>query len=354
MAGSLAALFRSGVFAAVPFRGLAVALSVAGVPPALTAQQAAVRVQENLRAEPNGTVVAVLEPGTPLAAVQSRGNWVEVVVEGWVWSASLADDGRPGFDHRVSADGGENLRSAPRGAVLGRLLEGALLEELERAPGWIRVRRQAWIWSESVTEAAPGPAAATPPGRASAGPSGAAPRIFRSRSGAAILAAPDGDTLVPLPPGLELPVTAREGNWARVRLDGWVWLPAGEAGEGVGSGDGAEPGPTLAVVMGDPGAFVGRLVTWDLQFVSVEAAEAVRTDFYEGEPFLLTRPLGEGEGRPRFVYVALPPDAVVSARGLTPLERITVVGRIRTGASALTGAPILDLVELRRGGGDGG
>jgi len=93
---------------------------------------------------------------------------------------------------------------------------------------------------------------------------------------------------------------------------------------------------------------VGRLVTWELQFVSLEEAEAVRTDFYEGEPFLLTRPVGDESTR--FVYVAVPPEALVTSRGLTPLERVTVVGRIRTGASALTGAPILDLVELRRGG----
>ena len=49
----------------------------------------------------------------------------------------------------------------------------------------------------------------------------------------------------------------------------------------------------------------------------------------------------------RFVYVAIPPEQSNVAQGLSPLERITVVGRIRTGASTLTGAPILDLVELR-------
>jgi hypothetical protein len=32
------------------------------------------------------------------------------------------------------------------------------------------------------------------------------------------------------------------------------------------------------------------------------------------------------------------------------LERVQVVGRVRTGAAELTGSPILDLVEIRRVG----
>ena len=111
-----------------------------------------------------------------------------------------------------------------------------------------------------------------------------------------------------------------------------------------------DPGgsPSLEAVVANPTAYDGRIVTWTLQFVSLEAAEAIRTDFYEGEPFLLTRPT---DGRnTRFVYVAVPPESLGQAGGLTPLEEITVVGRLRTGSSSLTGSPVLDLVELRRGG----
>jgi hypothetical protein len=90
---------------------------------------------------------------------------------------------------------------------------------------------------------------------------------------------------------------------------------------------------------------VGRVVTWSVQFISVERAEAVRTDFFEGEPFLLTR-FGGTEGP--FVYVAVPPDRLVEVEGLVPLERIAITGRIRTGASVLTGTPIVDLLSLER------
>jgi hypothetical protein len=102
-----------------------------------------------------------------------------------------------------------------------------------------------------------------------------------------------------------------------------------------------EPG----AVAREPDRYRGRAVRWALQFVSVERAERVRTDFYEGEPFLLTRPAGGGGG---FVYIAVPPERMAEFQDLTPLESIEVVGRIRSGSSGLTGSPILDLVELRR------
>ena len=33
---------------------------------------------------------------------------------------------------------------------------------------------------------------------------------------------------------------------------------------------------------------------------------------------------------------------------MVPLERVTVTGRVRTGASSFTGAPILDLLDFER------
>jgi hypothetical protein len=87
------------------------------------------------------------------------------------------------------------------------------------------------------------------------------------------------------------------------------------------------------------------VVSWELQFISLERAEKVRTDFFEGEPFLLTR---HGGPDGPFVYVAIPADRAGEMQGLVPLERLRVTGRVRTGASALTGTPIIDLVALER------
>jgi hypothetical protein len=100
-----------------------------------------------------------------------------------------------------------------------------------------------------------------------------------------------------------------------------------------------------ADLTGDPATHVGRVVAWTLQFISLEAAEELRTDFRRGEPFLLAR-YGGADGP--FVYVAVPADREPQARGLVPLEMIAVTGRVRTGASALTGTPIIDLLSLER------
>jgi hypothetical protein len=132
-------------------------------------------------------------------------------------------------------------------------------------------------------------------------------------------------------------VVAREGGWARVRVEGWTWLPeAAGADEPVLT---ATPSELAA----DPDRFRGRVVSWDVQFLSLERAERIRTDLLEGEPYLLTRHTSGA-----YVYVAIPPERLAEAVALTPLERITVVGRVRTASSALTGSPIVDALELER------
>jgi hypothetical protein len=159
---------------------------------------------------------------------------------------------------------------------------------------------------------------------------------------APILSAPGGDTLAFSAPGTNLRVLAREGNWARVRLEGWVWLPRAEDADREVA---VRTDVTIESVMAAPDEYRGAVLQWDLQFISLERAEAIRRDFYETEPFLLTRIGGGEEG---FVYVAIPPERLAEAQSLSPLDRIRVVGRVRTGAARLTGNPILELLSLVR------
>ncbi|MDZ7779229.1 MAG: hypothetical protein U5R14_04720 [Gemmatimonadota bacterium] len=312
-------------------------------------------VDENLRLEPQGQILGRLDAGAPLTRRSARDSWVEVTVEGWVWTASLRTTERNGFDLVVSVTDGENLRAEPSGEVLGRLEEGTLLEEVGRETGWVRVRRTAWMWSESVSEPAEVTAdeARSESDAASRSASGAAPsgagepdRFLRVQPGTEILGAPDGDTLAVTSGNGDVEVLAREGNWARVRLDGWMWRPrsADESDE-----EGAPPAEevtpeTLAEPTGE--SYRGRRVRWTVQFISLERAEAIRTDFFEGEPFILGR-FGGGDGP--FVYVAVPPDRVPEVQGLTPLDLVTVTGRVRETSSTLTGTPILDLLSIERG-----
>ena len=323
--------------------------------------QATVRadVEENFRREPQGQVLARVNAGTELLRVGVSGSWTEASLEGWVWTASLQTTDREGMDLTVSASGGENLRAEPSGTIVARLEEGTLLEELETRPGWTRVRRTGFIWSSSVTAAEPGGQSTAAPaagaGGASTGASPPAPRgavpprtFLRTGRGGPILSAPDGDTIGTSTVDGDLEILAREGNWVRVRLEGWVWSPASDAGDAEapsGTSGTADLTPD-DLAAPDGASHEGRRVTWTVQFISLERAEAVRTDFYEGEPFILGR-AGGADGP--FVYVAVPPDRLPTVEGLTPLEVIRVTGRVRRASSALTSTPILDLLALERG-----
>jgi len=318
-----------------------------------SAAQTAGRVgtEENLRKDPQGTILARMQVGAPLTIVSRQGPWAEVAIGGWIWARSVEATDRAGFDLVVSHEDGENLRDAPRGEMIGYLMEGALLEELDRQPGWVRVRRRAWMWGPSVAEmpgaSPPATAAPAPAARADAPPAagtarGATAFATAGADGAAILAAPGGDTVGTTRPRAELEVVARQGSWARVRLEGWTWLPPGDS-----TMAGGDPGDlTPAELRADPQGTAGRLVAWQLQFISLERAERVRTDFFEGEPFILAR-YGGADGP--FVYVAVPTDRLPEVQGIVPLDLISVTARVRTGASSLTGTPIVDLVSLERG-----
>jgi hypothetical protein len=309
-----------------------------------------VRAEENFRREPNGVVLGQLDPGTSLRVLGTEGNWTQVELEGWVWLQSLQVSEDPAFDLIVTEAGGENLRSGPSGTILGRLEEGALLEELGGNDAWARVSRVGYIWSASVGVAdaasaeAVEPSTSTAPATQPTGPAARVPGGFQRGGGGPILAAPDGDTLAVAEASSDVEVLRREGNWARVRLEGWMWMPATTE---VSAEAPAEEPSALEPdqLRAEPEAYAGRVVSWSVQFISLERAESVRTDFFEGEPFLLAR-FGGADGP--FVYVAVPSDRISDVEGLVPLERIDVTGRVRTGASALTGAPIVDLISLAR------
>jgi hypothetical protein len=331
----------------------------------LECQSAQARVEENLRGAPNGVLLGVVQPGSPLLVHDRRDEWLGVEIEGWMWERSLQVRSQGGFDLVIAEQSGENLRSQPAGPIIARLSTGTLLIELERRPGWIRVRRTGWIWGESTdvspggntatggtTPAGPSPANGAPP-PPSAGPSREpiveAGTLVVGARGAAVLNAPLGDTVATALANASLQITSREGSWARVRVEGWVWLPPTDS-MAPAPAMLAPSGPDDALppqVVADPARFAGRVVRWDLQFVSLERAERIRTDFAEGEPFLLTRPVA---GARFFIYVAVPPEQLVRVVGLHPLEQIRVVGRVRTGASPLTGGPVIELIEIQRSG----
>lgn len=320
------------------------------------AQSAIVAVEEeNFRSEPRGSIIAELVEGTRLVLGEAQGQWREATLEAWIWGPSVQEQRRGDHDLIVNA-GGENLRLEPNGRRLGVAMAGMRLERLGTEGRWLRVRRTGWIWSPSVrTVAEPTlarptatPDAATDgppavPSRAETGaPSPAPQREYAVASGgSSILDSPTGQAMARLEPGARVEILSREGDWSRVRIEGWTFTGSLAAGDSAAESLLVDlPRDSLVV---DPERFRGRRVEWTLQFIALQEAERFRTEFVEGEPFMLARGPGDDPG---FVYVAVPPERLDQVKRLAPLQRLRIIGRVRIARSALTGAPVLDLVEI--------
>ena len=323
------------------------ALLLPMLPMVVGAQEAArVRVaEENFRRDPNGNELATVLRGAEVVVVSEVGNWVQVDLVGWIWGASVAETDRGGFDLSVRADGGENLRFQPQGQVVARLLEGCLLERISTDGNWRQVRRRGWLWKPSLEmNAAPavtaGGANAAPATDLLTSPETLEPTVLTAPTSLVVHSTPDGDTIAQFHPGAQAQILGRTGDWVRVRVDGWIYGPAAldSALNLAHSGD-----LSPAQLRADPSRYRGALVRWRVQIVSLQRAERARTDFEEGEPFLLARGAAGDAG---FVYLAVPEGLVERAEGLEPLEYVTIVGRVRTGRSAQVGSPVVDLTDI--------
>lgn len=323
------------------------------VPSTLAAQSVATvsADQENLRQDPQGTRLASVMQGTEMTVLEEQDQWRQVRLEGWIWAPSVRSTNRNGYDLEVSADGGENLRATPNGEIRARAREGMLFTRLGRQGNWFRVQREAWMWAPSldirqVQEAGEGQGGDSSGGSGEGGSteeSGEAPArehvVVGERPVRLHTTARGGDSTATIYPGSDLEVLARKGEWTRVRMDGWVRAPSLVSPDSAG----VESDLTAAELRQNPEKYQGRRVRWTVQFVALRRAEAIRTDFYEGEPFVLARPPGSSEG---FVYLAVPPELLSEAQDLKALQSIEVLARVRTGSSSLMGVPILDLLAI--------
>lgn len=329
---------------------------------------------EKFHATPGGVVIANLMEGASLQPGAARDSWREVTLEGWIWAASVRPDQRPGFDLVVSAAAGENLRVTPNGDMLARLESGTLLVQVRREGRWVLVRRVGWVRGAALAgvvdrpatvAASTGSAAARPaadklakdtavaaPGKTGAPDNtpvagAAVPPVtigalgWTGQAGARLLSAPGGDTLASIRPLAALEVIDQQGEWTRVQVEGWVRTRTLAAA--------VDSGTVLTeiapeVLLSNPEGFRGLTIEWQVQFIAFDRAERIRTDFTEGQLFILARPPGD---QPGFVYLIVPDEHLARVQALTPLQRITVLARVRTGRSPQMGAPILDLLEIR-------
>jgi hypothetical protein len=302
-----------------------------------------------LRKEPEGVPLVSLPAGTEVESKGARGEWHEVVVEGWIFSSSTAPTHRDGFDLvvRASSDG-ENIRESPNGEVIARVRNGTLLRKLEARGGWTHVSRAGWVPSDAIggpapsdtpAVATPAPAArppaqtpvSTPPAKSPTDPDRAA--IARETP---VFATPQGGQYGTLQTGAPARVLGRSGEWARVQFEGWVRESDLEEASG-----GALTGITAAEVRSDPARYVGRTVEWRLQLIAVQTADELRTEIPRGQSYLLTRgPLPE----PGFVYVTVSESQAAEFRTLPALQELTLRVLIKAARTKYLTTPVVEFV----------
>ena len=330
--------------------------------------QAPVRLAQEtaLLREPGGLRLISLVPGLRLSPGRVSGNFLEVTVSGWIFTASTRPDRRDGFALSVSATGGENLRAGPDGAVLGRAVEGALFNRLGARGGWTQVRRAGWIARSAVAERtaakvpaavpSPVPTAApvqdgTPPpqaaredsGRITSGP--AVPRNDSTRRGAlraggVIQQTPDGIAIATLTAPALVVLGERDREWVKVSLEGWV--RAREVQGNVAP----IPAVTAAMLRENPDRYVGQTVEWRLQFLAHQKADELRPEMPLGHAYLLARgPLPETG----FVYVLVSKQQSDQLQGLKPLDEMTATVTVRTARTRYLATPVVELIRVGSG-----
>jgi hypothetical protein len=308
----------------------------------------------DLHREPATTPLVTLPAGAPVETGPAKGEWREVTVEGWIYTPSTEPTRRDGFDLVVSEKEGENLRRSPNGPVVGRAREGTLLERVGQKGKWTRVRRDGWVPRRAVQGKAQPQgkqgtppktgqkaAAAVPPKTAAApapAPAVTGPDAFEVARETGLNATTGGPVIATLQPGISTRVLSRNGDWTRVRLEGWVRQADLQPNDG-----GAQTGVTAAEVRTSPDRYIGQLLEWRLQVIGVQTADELRSEMAPGQPYLLTRgPLPE----PGFVYVIIPADQVDKFRALPSLHEATFLVTIRAARSRYLSTPVAELVSV--------
>ncbi|MBK7908077.1 MAG: SH3 domain-containing protein [Gemmatimonadetes bacterium] len=333
------------------------ALCAASLAVPIAAQQGRTTRDAEVRAVPDGNIIATVESGTVWRTGTARGGFTTVTLEGWI-DASRLGAKRDSFPATVGGSGTLRLRAdaSLNARILGVLQAGAGIRIVERKGDWARIRRDGWVLSSALaaqSAARPAPAVATTPTPAVPAPRPAettavpppAPPVVEYRDGALRATATVPLSLAPgtraigmLDSGAVVEPVVRDRGWVRVRIEAWVpensLVPADSS---------YAASLTAADLRLDPEGLRGRTVRWLVQVVGLQTADPLRRALQPDEPYLLAMgPSGENA----ILYVAVPPHLLEEARRLTPLAQVMITARVRNGRSQPTGAPVLDLLSF--------
>jgi hypothetical protein len=300
--------------------------------------------------EPGGLRLATIMPGVRLTPGRVGSAHAEVTIQGWIFTTSTKMDKRDGLDLSVKLAEGENLRALPDGPIIARVVDGTLFSRIGSRGGWTQVRRTGWVPQEAVTRppravvAAPVPlqvresAAAVPKVLVDLPP---APRRGNLRAGTVVQRLPDGAPLATLAGPSEVTLGERDREWVRVRVDGWVRQ------NDVDGTVAPRPAITAEMLRESPDRYLGQTVDWRLQFLAHQRADELRPEMPLGHPYLLARgPLPETG----FVYVLVSKEQADRLQGLKPLDELAVMVTVRAARTRFLATPVVEL--LRLGGGN--
>ncbi len=340
---------------------LALAFVVFGATASAQARQRAASAAALLK-DPGGIRLGSLVAGVSYQVGRTNGGHVEATIDGWVPVASTQPSTRDGFDLTVTAGSGAAIRSAPSGAIVARVQKGTLLSKVSTRGTWVRVRRAGWVargslQAEPAVKPTVAQAAPPPPTRRDSVKPGSPPPVLPAatkppgdppadstvsdgatvRPGAVLSITPDGKPAATLVQSAEVQVIGRTRDWTKVQLEGWV-RNADLAAE-VASG----PRITAVMLRDQPDKYVGQTVSWRVQYLAVQEADALRPEIPRGAPYVLARgPLPESG----FTYLIVTREQAAVFRQFAPLDEVAIEAVIRAGRTKYLPTPVLELVKV--------
>src|SRR5882724_842295 len=289
-------------------RALPVVLCLAAPPP--LGAQGRYRVTNDgewFYQEASGRRLARLARGAIVNGGVTRGDWMQVTLEGWIFATSVGPSPRPEFDLAVTKAPEENLRSSAGGALVAKLAEGFGLKKVGQDDRWVHVTRDGWVSTSALAivpdvnatrTATPADTAPSQGGSPGHGPGDstpakpvvdAAPPRAQPARPTTLYRAPDGPEAGSVTAETPLRVLGRTGDWARVQIEGWV-----KATDLQTAPPGVALGVSAAELRAEPQRYAGQVLRWTLQYIAVQKADDLRPDIPTGATYVLARgPLPE-------------------------------------------------------------